>query len=269
MSYKILPYNAKIKLPPADMCLEEVAQLEKILPNLSPRIEGKWHIQIVNPTIKESKHLLNSVSMPNWIDINLYLQQKTMEQVLLDFPEYMEKEKPFKEQAKELLAGFNHIIDKKAFNTLVEAFRGNIADFQRTLMELDEECKGTVVTLKDVQEKVNYTRPVYASDVLNAFLMGQRNRWQLLNKLRQNLGDSYAYNALYKYSRTLLKSKAAFLRNEDVKLRVVKRIDAPSICYAYTLFRISSNYMQLYGIFHALDNRGEQSLERIANVNLQ
>lgn len=269
MSYKLLPYNAKLKLPPADLCMEEVAQLEKLLPNLSPKIEGAWHIQIVNPTIKESKYLLDSLSIPKWIDVDIYLQQKKLEQVLLDFPEYMQKEKSFKDQAKELLTDFKHIIDKKAFNVLVEAFRGNIADLQRTLIELDEECKGSVVTLKDVQAKVNYTRPVYASDVLNAFLLHQNNRWQLLNKLRQNLGDSYAYNALYKYSRTLLQSKSAFLRNEDVKLRVVKRIDAPSICYAYTLFRLSNNYMQLFGIFHALENRGAVALERIADVNLQ
>lgn len=269
MSYRLLPYNAKLKLPPADLCLEEVSQLEKLLPNLSPKIEGTWHVQLINPTIKESKHLLDSLAIPKWIDVDVYIQQKKLEQVLLDFPEYMQKEKPFKEQAKELLADFKHIIDKKAFNVLVDAFRGNIADLQRTLIELDEECRGSTVTLKDVQTKVNYTKPVYASDVLDAFLLHQNNRWQLLNKLRQTLGDSYAYNALYKYSRTLLQNKAAFLRNEDVKLRVVKRIDAPSICYAYTLFRMSNNYLQLFGIFNALDNRGAEALERIADVNLQ
>lgn len=269
MSFKLKEYNAKVKLPNADLCLEEAGPLYKLLDNLTPKIEGKWEILIVNPTIKECKKLLDSRQIPEWVNITIYLQSKKMEQVCLEFPEYQPKVIPFKEQAKELLLGVHHLIDKKAFNVLVEAFRGNISDLQKTLLELDEECKGSRITLKDVQSKVNYTKPVYASEVIDAFLLHKSQRWILLNKLTQTLGDSYAYNTLYKHVKTLLHQKAKYLNNEDVDMRVVERIDAPSICYAYAIFSASSNYHQLYGIFQAIDNRCQEYLERMTDVNLQ
>lgn len=269
MSFKLKEYNAKVKLPNADLCLEDVSVLYKLLDNLSPKIEGKWEIQIINPTIKDCKQLLDNKNIPEWLNITVYIQAKKMEQVCLEFPEYMPKQVPFKAQAEELLMGVQHLIDKNAFRTLVDAFRGNLPDLQRTLTELDESCTGSRITLKDVQSKVNYTRPVYASDVMNSFLLQEKQRWSLLNKLVQNLGSSYAYNALYKYVKTLLNQKAKYLNNEDVELRVIKRIDAPSICYAYTIFSISRNHNQLYGIFQVIDNRCQAYLERMSDVNLQ
>lgn len=256
-------------LPSADLCLEDVSILCKLMVNFTPKIDGRWDILIVNPTIKECKGLLDNKQIPEWLDITIYLQAKKLEQVCLEFPEYQPRNVPFREQAKELLANVSHLIDKKAFNILVDAFRGNLPDLQKTLFELDENCTGPRISVKDVQAKVNYVRPTYASDVINSFLLQEKQRWTLLNKLVQTLGDSYAYNALYKYVKTLLYEKAKYLNNQDVDLRVVNRIDAPSICYAYTIFSTSTNYQQLYGIFQAIDNRCQEYLERMTDVNLQ
>lgn len=269
MSFKLKEYNAKVTLPDADLCLEEVSALYKLMVNFTPKIEGRWNILIVNPTIKECKELLDNKQIPEWMDIIIYLQAKKLEQVCLEFPEYQPKNVPFKEQAKELLTSVNHLIDKKAFSILVEAFRGNLTDLQKMLIELDENCTGPRISIKDVQAKVNYVRPTYASDVINSFLLQEKQRWVLLNKLVQALGDSYAYNALYKYVKTLLHEKNKYLNNQDVDLRVVNRIDAPSICYAYTIFSTSTNHQQLYGIFQAIDNRCQEYLERMTDVNLQ
>ncbi len=269
MSFKLKEYNPKVKLPNADLCLEDAESLYKILDNITPRISGNWEIFIINPTIKECKTLLDDKSVPQWVTVTIYIQPKKMEQVCLEFPEYRQKKVSFKEQAKEVLADVQHLVDKKAFNILVNVFRGNIGDFQKTILDLDANCKGNKITVKDVQSKVNYVRPVYASDVIDAFLLHENQRWALLNKLIQELGESYAYNAAYKYVKTLLQQKQDYLQNEDVELRAVKRIDAPSICYAYVLFSLSSSYKQLYGIFQALDNRSADYLERMSNVNLQ
>lgn len=266
--FKVLEYSKKTKLRSADYILEDSKSFYKVKGNLTPKIEGFLEVLVVNPSIKEAIGLLEDSSIPEWLNITIYLQNKKLEEVCLRFPEFQPKKISFKEESKKLLTEIDSIIDTKAFNVLVDAFRGNIVDLQQTLEALDRECTTGKITLKDVQGKVNYTKPVYATDVLEAFFKREKQRWKIYYTFVSNLGDEYAYNALYKCIKTQLKQKADYLQNKDVTSRLVKHVDAPFICYAYTLFSQSTNFNQLYGLMVSLDRRSAESLERISNADL-
>ena len=161
-----------------------------------------------------------------------------------------------------------HVIDESAKSALFKAVGSNVSELRDVVEKLDKECTTETITLKQVRSTVNYSKRVYASEVVNAFLVGDARRWKLYNDLVRELGSEITYYAMYKYVRNLLKSKQEYLLNKDVKQFVVKRLDAPLICYAYVLFANSTNYNQLPVILYSLENRSVKSLERIQYVNL-
>lgn len=266
--FSLKQYNKKEKLPKADYILEELKELQRVLENLTPRLVGVWEILLIQPSIKDTKEVIEEKLVPKWVNVTAYLSKKNLETVCIQYPNLIPKQTSFKEQVDDILSDMTHLIDKKAINTLMQAFWGNLPELQTTLMVLDKEATG-VITLKDVEKKVNYTRPVYASEVLSSFLLHEKRRWTLYNKLVQELGLSFAYNALNKYAKTLLLEKNKLLNNKDISQFIVKRVDAPFICYVYSLFAISTNYNQLFGIMHAIDNRSVQYLERTGYDYLQ
>ena len=259
--FNLKQYHKKEKLPKADYILEDLKELNKVLENLTPRLVGIWEILLIQPSIKDTKAIIEEKMIPKWVNATAYLGQKNLEVVCISHPDYIPKQISFKEQANSIIADMTHLIDKKAASILIRAFWGNVADLQTTLQVLDNEAEG-IITVKDVEKKINYTKPVYASEVLKSFLLHEKQRWNLYYKLLLELGDSYAYNALYKSAKTLLQEKNKLLNNEDVKQFIVKRIDAPFICYVYSLFAMSTTYQQLFGIMHAIDNRSAKYLER-------
>lgn len=261
-------YNSKTRLPKADYVFEDVKTLSAVLPNLTPKIEGLWDMLLINPTIKECKQLLDSTVIPQWITLTVFLQNSKLENICLQYPQYQPKKVSFKEQAQTILSGITHTVDPKAFNVLLSAFRGNIVDLQATLELLDKECSTAVITLNEVQKRVNYQKPTYASEVMNAFLLKASNRWKLLNNLVQQLGEEFAYNALYKYVKSLLLDKEDYLHNKSVKNQIISRIDAPAICNAYVAFTLSSNYKQLRNVLQVIECRSLTNLNVMSEYYL-
>lgn len=256
------------RLPDADYILEKTDKLFDIISLLTPKFEGKWEFILIDPKIKVIKELLSSRMIPEWIDINVYTTQKKIDEIVLEYPEYIPKQKTRKEMFNEVIATVNHVIDEAAKKALYAALSNKPSELQETLTKLDKECKGTSITLKQVQSVVNYTKRVYASDVLNAFLIGDARRWKLYNSLERELGTEIMYYAIRKQVHLLLQAKEDYLRNKDVKQFIVKRLDAPLICYTYVLFANSTNYNQLYGLMYSIEHRSKESLQMIQKYNI-
>lgn len=245
-------YNKDVRLPDADYILEKVEEFTKLVRNLTPRIIGLWEIILIDPVLKDCEEIGN---VPEWITLTLYFTKKKLEKWCIAHPEYAVEKVSFKEQAEIILSSMKHVFATDAFKLLQDAFRGNLSELQTTMELLDRECERDIVTVADIRKRVNYQKPIYASEVLNAFLFHDRNRWNLATKLREQLGDEFAYAAMYKYSKQLLSDKSKYLKNEDVKNYVVKSVEAPAICQAYVAFASSTNYKQLDWVLVAIENR--------------
>lgn len=264
----LVKYSSKVPIPDADYVLEKTEKFFDILGLLTPKFSGNWEFVLVDPKLKFVKELLKSNKVPDWVDIKLLLSQKKIEDVVIEYPEYQPKDKTRKELFDEMIIDLTHVIDEGAKRALLSALGSNPEELRNTLKKLDSECTSEKITLKQVQGAVNYTKRVYASDVINAFLLRDKRRWKLYNTLLSELGNEIAYYAMYKYVKVLMLEKENYLKNKDIKQFIVKRIDAPLVCYAYTLFANSSNHHQLYGILYALDNRCQLSLNRVQQLNV-
>lgn len=262
-------HKSKDRIPDADYVLDKCDKFYDIVNLLTPKFEGKWSIILIDPKLKFVKELLSDSMLPDWINVSILLGTKKLDEVVLEFPKYQPKVKSRKEEFEEAIKDLTHVIDESAKKALYTALGSQIDNLKEVLTKLDTECKTETITLKQVRGTVNYSKRVYASDVINSFLLGDARRWSLYDKLVRELGMEIAYYACYKYVKTLLTEKDAYLQNKDIKQYIVKRIDAPLICYTYVLFANSCNYNQLYGLLYAIEHRSLKSMERIQYVNLQ
>lgn len=258
---KLLQYSRKTKIPDGDFVLDKVDKLFDIVGNLTPKFEGNWVFVLIDPKIKFAKELIENTALPDWVDFYVLLPLKKLENVVLDYPQLQPKTRTKKEEFDDILSGLNHILAEDAKKYLLASVGYNIDELRDVLTKLDTECTSDRITLKQVKGSVQYTRRVYASNVMDAFLKGEPNRWKLYETLVHDLGDNYAYNACYKYIRTLLSEKQDYLNNLDVKNYAVKTIDAPSICFAYTLFVNTRNAKDLYTILYCIENRSSECLQ--------
>lgn len=259
-------YSSKTRIPDADYVLEKTDKLYDIIELLTPKFKGNWEIILIDPKLSFAKELINSQSIPEWVNIAMYLGNKKIENIVLEHPEFQPKEMTKKEAFNEMLKNVTHVVDEKAKQALLGALSHDLNELSETLTKLDKECVGERITLKQVQSVVNYTKRVYASDVINAFLLGDSRRWKLYESLVKEIGQEISYYAMYKYVKTLLLEKEAFLQNKDVKQFIVKKVDAPLLCYVYSLFANSSSHTQLYGLLYSIDHRSHETLWRVQQL---
>ena len=250
----------KTKLPEADYVLDNSEDILDLVKMLTPKFEGNWSILLIDPKLTLAKSLIENNTIPSYIDCFIYVNTTKLEKLVLDYPKLAPEKKSVKEAYKELLSGLKHLMDTKAMYELYNAIGPNLSELQEALTKLDNECDGPSITVKQVRNTFHYTKRVYASEVLAAFYRRDRFRWNKLEKLVRDLGESYAYNSLYKQVSNLLHEKNKYLHNEDTKLRIIEDVDAPLICYTYVLFANSKSYHNLYSIMYALDNRCKESL---------
>lgn len=257
-----------VKFPDGDYVFDKMEHFLPLLDVLTPKFSGRWSIVLVDIKLREVKQIVDSIMLPDYIDLTIMLSKAKLDAVTLDYPNLAPKAQSVKDTYLGMITNLKHLIDKKAMWNLYKAIGPHVGLLQEALDKLDAECAGTTITDKQVRQTYLVQHRVYASDVLIAFLRKDRYRWNKYTTLVNDLGEDYAYNALYKQARTLLLDKQKYLTNNDTKNRAVEDVDAPLICYTYVLFANSRSSKNLQGIMHCLDNRCEDSLERSINVNL-
>lgn len=250
-----------VKFPKVDYVLDKPEKLSSLITNLTPKFTGTWEIILVDPKIVQVNELLDTEDIPDWVNIYLYVNNSKMEQILLDYPKYKPKEVSIRDAYKDMIASLRHGIDVKAANYLFDAIGKSASDLQEALLKLDSECEGESITLKQVQSSYQYTKRVYASQVLEAFMTHDRYRWYKFEHITHDLGDRITYYALKKQAKLLLLNKNKYLHNEDIKSNLVTKIDAPFICYVYVLFANSNSHLDLRGILCAIENRSLENLK--------
>ena len=256
-------FNSKTSLPDADYVLDKPEKLPDILCNLTPKFEGTWCIILLSPKIKFVREMLDLKLVPNWAEVMCYMSQKAIDELALESPELTPKKRTAKDEYENLIAGMKHLIDDKAKVALWNSLGPNIRELSAIINKLDAECEddAKIIKMADIKGVITTQKRVYASDVMRAFLLYDKKRWELYDKLIHDIGIDIAYFAMYKCAKNLLHDKGDFLLNKDVKNYTARKVDATFICYVYVLFANSHSSQQLPAILHSIENRCEDMLE--------
>lgn len=263
----VLEKSRKIRLPKYDYFLDKFDKLDFYFQNLTPKFEGNWTIILNDPKLDVIDSLL-AKAIPDFIDCVIYVSNAKLNTIVLSYPSLTPKEVRVKDTLNDLIKDLHNTIDKAAVWAVYDVIGNNAEELEKAFTKLDSECTTGKITLRQIQKTYNYTKRYYASQVMLEFLTKSRYRWQHFDKLLHELGDNYAYYALKKQIVQILKDKNSYLQNKDVKGRIVREVDAPFICYVYTLFMNNTNPKNLYSIMYQIDNRNIDNLREIFNVNL-
>lgn len=252
---KYIVNSKDTRIRDADYLFEDVDKFKKLLPYLRKKIEGTWEIAILEPDIKSVREFADSESIPGYVTVSLYLDRHVAEQIASEKPKLFIKEKTAYEKYLDLISDMKILIEPKAAKELYQRVGTDKSKIPEYLQELSN-TSNEKITVNDVRKTVNDERRLYASDVVNAFLLKTRWRWSQYNKLVSNLGRDYAYFSMRKYISKLLEEKNDYLQNKDTTLRVVDKIDALSINLAYVLFN-TTKASELDTCMYLLDNKAK------------
>lgn len=257
--------SSKTKIPDCDYTFDKVEHFQDLLTTISPKFEGKWKVVLMQPKIKYIKSLVDNKVVPDWVDVVIYVSQKALEEVAIEFPALQPKKLTVKEEYKQMVSNMRHLIDERAVKAIYKSVGANAKELQKVLNELDNNCISDteVITMKHIKGVVSIVKRVYASDVLRAFMLKEGNRWSLYDKLVHDVGIDIAYFAMYKQAKKLLSDKADYLQNKDVKNFTARKVDATFICYVYVLFVNSHSSYQLPAILYAIENRSADMLNSV------
>lgn len=257
--------NSKTRISDNDYMFDKMDKFDDLLCNLTPKFSGNWKIVLLQPKIKYIKSLVDSKKIPSWIEVVIYVSQKALDEIALEFPSLAPKKLTAKEEFMQMVANMRHIIEPKAVKAIYASVGANTKELQKVLNELDNNCTSDdeIITTQSIKGTVSIVKRVYASDVLRAFLFNKSNKWSLYDKLVHDIGRDIAYYAMYNQAKKLLTDKYDYLTNKDVKNYTAREVDATFICYVYVLFANSTSSYQLPAILYAIENRSMKSLNAI------
>lgn len=249
---KFVVYTRDTRIHDVDYLFEDCEKLLKLVPYLKKKIEGSWEIAVLEPTIQYARKFADNQVIPEYVTVTFYMERTVAAQLLSERPNLIVKDKTAYEKYMDLIADLKVIIDPKAARELYLRVGTSKDKIPEYLSELSEQA-GTI-TVNMVRSQVADERKIFASAVIDAFLVRDRYRWKKYNELVANLGKTYAFYAMRKYVTKLLKEKNSYLRNSQTTIRNIDKIDGFRICHAYIVFT-EATAAELDTCMCMLDNR--------------
>lgn len=200
-----------------DYVFTEVSEFEEINKYLKQKLNGEWVIVFLRPDLVEIKKLMD---VKTDLDITVVTSQSNIDELHISGYESQTRYEKFIQIVGKSKVQF----EQKALYELYRRIAGNFEKLETYLEEM-EKVENKVFTKRDVQSYVPDDSSVYASDVLRAFLMNKWNKWSLLMKFKNSLGNKYAYYALRKSAFALVKDKEALLTGNKCKYFFTEEIN--------------------------------------------
>lgn len=250
---KYLVHARDTRIHDVDYLYDDPEKFLKLLPYIKKKIDGDWRIAILEPDIKFVRKIADSAIVPEYVTLELYMEKSVAEKIAIEKPKIFVKQKTAYEKYLDSIGEMKVLINPKAAKELYRRVGTHKEKLTEYLITLSESVDGEI-SISDVTREVLDERKLYASDVLNSFLLRDRWRWKRYEDFVQVMGRDYAYYSLRKYANKLLEEKNRYLRNEDTKLRIIKDVDSLSVCLAYTLFNTTKS-VELDLCMRMLDNR--------------
>lgn len=236
-----------------DYVFEDIKKFESLLPYLLPKLEGSWDILLVEPKLSYIRTYLDTSVIPSYIHLLITVDVNQLEQLYLERPTLVEKERTPWDIYMEMIKAFPIPVDDKA---LREIYYRTGPKEENLRAALDELSKYPSISMKEVNRHFAPVTRVYARQVMHAFLLGRfKQAWKLLSILEREIGNTVAFYALRKSIRKIFQEKCKYLQNEDIKEHIVERVDGYTITLMYWLFESAKSPYQLWPILFMFERR--------------
>lgn len=101
-----------------DYVFEDVKKFEDVLPFLLPKLEGQWKILLVEPKLSFIRTYLDTSVIPSYIHLLITVEPNQLEQLYLERPNLVEKERTNWDVYMDLIREFPVPMEDKAMREL-------------------------------------------------------------------------------------------------------------------------------------------------------
>ena len=238
---------------PYDYVFEDVKKFEDVLPFLLPKLDGEWHILLVEPKPSYIRTYLDTSVIPSYIHLLITVEPNQLEQLYLERPNLVEKERTNWDVYMDLIKEFPVPMDDKAMRELYYRAGPKEESLRAALNELMDY---PIITMREINKHFAPVTRVYANQVVRAFLLGSyKKAWAMLSMLERELGSTIAFYAMRKNIRRVFAEKCKYLQNESIKDSIVEKVDGYTIILLYWLFETAVRPEPLYPILHMFERR--------------
>ncbi|MDR1523280.1 MAG: hypothetical protein LBS29_04950 [Endomicrobium sp.] len=242
-----------VKMYGADYVYNDIEDFYTILPYLAPKLKGDWTIYILGKSIAEVNKCLEDGFIPEYLDVTIFLDVNTLQSLLLKYPSLEISDISDWDKFMRLIEEFPVLFEKKAMNELYKRVGPKTDDLEKAL----DSLKGLeYISYKDITSRFLSVNKVYARQVLRLFLLqDMRYAWKLYSTLEEDIGIDIAFYSMRRYMYMLFEEKLNYLSNKSYRDKLVQKVDAYTINYAYYLFTQATSPKQLLSILWAIEKR--------------
>lgn len=242
-------------IPNFEYIFDKAEDFYSLLPYLRNKIKGEWHIALVEPKLEVIRELY-SLTMPEYVNITVYLEPNTYEAFMLEHPEAMVKEKNNFQLFKDYINSLPQLFEPKAVQEIYKRIGSNLPQLKDEVSKLISKYNKSIITVKDVQAFIPKNDIIYPSQVINQFLLFRPvYRWNTLEKFVNHLGPQRAFFTLRKHIASLFEDKINFLKGRTDPNFLTTKIDVNTILRAHFMFQQASSYKQLIPIMACIDQK--------------
>lgn len=242
-------------IPSFEYIFDKAEDFYSLLPYLRKKIKGDWNIALVEPKLDVIRELY-SLTIPEYINITVYLEPNTYDAFTLEHPEAIIKEKSNFQLFKDYINSLPQLFEPKAVQEIYKRIGSNLPQLKDEVSKLISKCNKNNITVKDVQAFIPKNDIVYPSQVIQQFLLYRSvYRWNTLEKFVNHLGPQRAFFTLRKHIANLFEDKMDFLKGKKNPDYLTTKIDVNTILRAHYMFQQADNYKQLTVIMACIDRK--------------
>lgn len=220
-------------------------------------LSGRYTIRVDSDSVKDILDFIMNEERYRVLDVHIYAPQPVVDYICQRRADinYRDSVKPI-DVFKELASERRLLFGKGTLYTLYGSIRHETEEMAAALDLLVQEYGGECEITEEMLEKhflVN--KLIYPRDVVNAFLWGDRWRWNKLEKCVAALGNAVVKGAVVNNLKKLLKEKNAFFQTGRCS-NYIRSLDTENIMKLYTVFVCNSCGFQDVYILFKLYERG-------------
>lgn len=271
---QVVPLKKDTQFPRSDYIFDKYKDYKRVIPYLVlPKLEGQWVVTIIDFTMDAMKEIESS-NLSSHIDLIAYMKPDLMEVFLTEYPQYANKTKSSWDQMKDIFITKGLNASSKALKILYQRCRGDIDKIFLKINEIEKILpEGEIITEKEVNAVVKEENIIFSRDIMLSLLLKHNksipSRGSFLSRFRNadtdklvdrfvsELGKTYAFYALRKYTQKLYENKLKYLQDKDCKdMQVMQKLDVFTLAHATVCFEMA-NPRQLYVVLNEIERRRE------------
>lgn len=240
-----------------DYTFRDFAKFYEIADLVTYPLGGRYSMRVDSDDIRSIMDFIANAERYGMLDVHIYAPQSVIEYICLRHVDVNYKESVrMLDVFRELASERRLLFGKGVLYTLYNSIRHEVLDMMEALDLLLREygCEREI-TEGMLEHYFLLNKLVYPRDIVNAFLWGDRWRWNKLEKCVAAIGNVIVKRAIVNNLKKIVDEKTAFFRTGRCS-KYIRSLDTENVMRLYSVFVCNACQFQDVYILFRLYERG-------------